>query len=164
MPLHAEMLTSSKAPVAAALASARFISNASSRASRRFSSNSSRVWPWELTPGTSSTQPIHHSPCCWITAVTPRNSSASRGVRPMRIVLDESVPRPLVRIFGPSHYVATVQDLGLAGMANGPLLAQLEGRYDVFVTADQNLRYQQNLAGRSLAIVELPTNRLRILR
>ncbi len=82
----------------------------------------------------------------------------------MRIVLDENLPRPLVRIFGPGHQVFTVQDLGLAGTANGALLAQLEGGYDVFVTADKNLRYQQNLAGRSLAIVELPTNRLSILR
>lgn len=82
----------------------------------------------------------------------------------MRIVLDENLPRPLVRIFGPGHQVATVQDLGLAGTANGALLAQLEGKHDVFVTADKNLRYQQNLAGRSLAIVELSTNRLPILR
>jgi hypothetical protein len=81
----------------------------------------------------------------------------------MRIVLDENLPRPLVRIFGPGHQVVTVQELGLAGMANGALLARLEGHYEVFVTADKNLRYQQNLTGRGLAIVELPTNRLRIL-
>jgi hypothetical protein len=81
----------------------------------------------------------------------------------MRIVLDENLPRPLVRIFGPGHQVVTVQDLGLAGTANGALLAKLESGYDVFVTADKNLRYQQNLSGRSLAIVELPTNRLSIL-
>jgi hypothetical protein len=81
----------------------------------------------------------------------------------MRIVLDENLPRPLVRIFGPSHQVETVQDLSLTGMANGALLARLEGNSDVFVTADKNLRYQQNLAGRSLAIVELPTNRLPVL-
>src|SRR5205823_4751940 len=55
------------------------------------------------------------------------------------------------------------QELGFAGMANGALLARLEGNFEVFVTADKNLRYQQNLAGRSLAIVELPTNRLPIL-
>jgi len=82
----------------------------------------------------------------------------------MRIVLDENVPRPLARIFGSGHQVATVQDLGLAGTANGALLAQLEGNHDVFVTADKNLRYQQNLTGRSLAIVEVPTNRLPVLK
>jgi hypothetical protein len=81
----------------------------------------------------------------------------------MRIVLDENIPRPLLRIFGSGHQVETVQDLGLAGTANGALLARLEGSVDVFVTADKNLRYQQNLAGRSLAIVELPTNRLKVL-
>ncbi len=83
-----------------------------------------------------------------------------RGMKPMRIVLDENLPRPLARIFGPGHQVVTVQELGLAGVANGALLAQLEGHYEVFLTADKNLRYQQNLAGRTLAIVELPTNRL----
>jgi predicted nuclease of predicted toxin-antitoxin system len=81
----------------------------------------------------------------------------------MRIVLDENLPRPLIRIFDPVHQVATVQDLGLAGTSNSALLAKLEGNFDVFVTADKNLRYQQNLAGRTLAIVELPTNRLPIL-
>ena len=89
-----------------------------------------------------------------------RNSSASRGVNRMRIVLDENLPRPLVRIFGPGQQVVTVQELGFAGVANGALLARLEGHYDVFVTADKNLLYQQDLAGCSLAIVELPTNRL----
>ncbi len=80
----------------------------------------------------------------------------------MRIVLDENLPRPLVRIF-PGHQIATVQELGLAGTANGALLARLEGHHDVFITADKNLRYQQHLRGRILAIVELPTNRLSVL-
>ena len=40
----------------------------------------------------------------------------------------------------------------------------MEETFDVFVTADKNLRYQQNLAGKKLAIVELPTNRLPLLR
>jgi len=44
------------------------------------------------------------------------------------------------------------------------LLARLEGVFDVFITADKNLRYQQNLSGRQLAILELPTNRLPLLR
>lgn len=81
----------------------------------------------------------------------------------MRIIFDENVPRPLLRIFDASHQVQTVGDLGYAGVANGALLSQLEGVFDVFLTADKNLRYQQNLAGRSLAIVELPTNRLPML-
>lgn len=70
----------------------------------------------------------------------------------------------MVRFFGPGDQVVTVQELGLAGMLNGALLSRLEGNQDVFVTADKNLRYQQNLKGRNLAIVELPTNRLPILK
>ena len=82
----------------------------------------------------------------------------------MRIVLDENLPRPMGRFFGPEHQVVTVQELGLAGTLNGALLSLLEGNHDVLVTADKNLRYQQNLAGRVLAIVELPTNRLPVLK
>ena len=81
----------------------------------------------------------------------------------MRIVLDENLPRPLKRAFTPVHVVTTVQELGFAGLTNGLLLAQLEGKHDVFVTADKNLRYQQNLTGRTIAIVELSTNRLSLL-
>ncbi len=82
----------------------------------------------------------------------------------MRIVLDENLPRPMARFFGPGHQVVTIQELGLAGTLNGALLSLLEGNHDVFVTADKNLRYQQNIRGRSLAIVELPTNRLPVLK
>src|SRR3954451_19827342 len=69
VPLQRARLTSSNAPAAAARASSRFISKASSRASRKLSSSSSRVAAWEFTPGTSSTQPIHHWSCRWMMAV-----------------------------------------------------------------------------------------------
>lgn len=82
----------------------------------------------------------------------------------MRIVLDEKLPRPMARFFGAGHQVDTVQGLGLAGTFNGAFLSLLEDRYAVFVTADKNQRYQQNLTDRSLAIVELPTNRLPVLK
>ena len=82
----------------------------------------------------------------------------------MRIVLDENLPRVLTKPFVPPHQAVTTQQLGFAGWKNGELLAQLEGTYDVLLTSDKNLRYQQNLADRSLAIVELPTNRLRTLQ
>ena len=81
----------------------------------------------------------------------------------MRIILDENLPSPLKRIF-PGHTVTTVQEQGLAGTPNGALIARLDGAFEVFVTADKNLRYQQNLSRRSLAIVELPSNRLPLLR
>ena len=81
----------------------------------------------------------------------------------MTIILDENLPKPLKGIF-PNHTVTTVQDQGLAGTVNGALLARLEGVFDIFITADKNLRYQQNLSDRQLAILELPTNRLPLLR
>ena len=81
----------------------------------------------------------------------------------MRIILDENLPKPLKGIF-PNHSVTTVQEQGLAGTLNGALLARLEGAFDVFITADKNLRYQQNLSSRKLAILEIPTNRLPLLR
>lgn len=70
----------------------------------------------------------------------------------MRIVFDENVPRPLFQFFDASHQVKTVADLGLSGATNGALLAHLDGSFDVFLTADKNLRYQQNLTERSLAV------------
>jgi hypothetical protein len=81
----------------------------------------------------------------------------------MRIILDENLPKPLKAEF-PHHTVTTVQEEGLSGTANGALLARIEGRFDIFITADKNLRYQQNLRGRMLAILELPTNRITLLR
>ena len=81
----------------------------------------------------------------------------------MRIILDENLPRPFKQAFA-GHQITTVQEYGLAETKNGELLSLLEGKFDIFVTADQNLRYQQNLAGRSIAIIELPTNRWPLLQ
>lgn len=53
--------------------------------------------------------------------------------------------------------------MGWAGLKNGELLALAEQQFDVFVTADQNLRYQQNLAGRQLAVIVLPSNRVPVV-
>ena len=47
--------------------------------------------------------------------------------------------------------------MGWARLSNGDLLAAAEKYFDAFITTDQNLRYQQNLAGRRLAILVLPT-------
>jgi hypothetical protein len=51
--------------------------------------------------------------------------------------------------------------MGWAGTKNGELLRRVEAEFDVFLTADQQLRYQQNLSGRPLAIIVLPTNQVR---
>ena len=47
---------------------------------------------------------------------------------------------------------------------HGELLVLAEADFDVFLTADQNLRYQQNLSGRRIAIIELPTNTLSVVK
>ncbi len=80
----------------------------------------------------------------------------------MRILFDENVPAPLRQFFADDH-VVTVQQLGWSGIENGELVSRAEADFDVLVLADKNLRYQQNLAGRRLALVELPTNRWPIL-
>lgn len=46
-------------------------------------------------------------------------------------------------------------------MRNSELLQQAQSQFDLFITADQNIRYQQNLSGRRIAILELSTNDLR---
>ena len=56
--------------------------------------------------------------------------------------------------------ISTVQEMGWAGVRNGELLRRAEEHFDVFVTADQNLRYQQNLSGRKLAILVLPSKQV----
>ena len=81
----------------------------------------------------------------------------------MRIIFDENVPLPL-RQFFPSHEVTSVQLEGWAGIENGDLIRQVEHRFDVLILADKNLRYQQNLSTRTIALVELPTNRWPLLR
>ena len=78
----------------------------------------------------------------------------------MNILLDECVPWPMHR-FLLGHTCTSVQAQGWSGIRNGELLQQAEGQFDVFVTSDQNLRYQQNLTGKTISILELSTNDLR---
>jgi len=74
----------------------------------------------------------------------------------MRILFDQSTPVPLKQHL-PGHQIQTAFELGWSRLTNGELLAAAEGKFDVFVTADRNLRYQQSLAGQKLAVVVLPT-------
>ncbi len=63
----------------------------------------------------------------------------------MRILLDESLPRKLRNDFGSDHEVWTVRDKGWLGKKNGELLQlMIKDRFEMFVTIDQNLPYQQN--------------------
>ncbi|HXJ10943.1 MAG TPA: DUF5615 family PIN-like protein [Candidatus Limnocylindrales bacterium] len=85
----------------------------------------------------------------------------------MRVLLDECTPKALKRALAEEgHACRTVQESGWAGKKNGELLSLAETAFDVLVTVDTNLRYQQNLADRKIAIVVLQSssNRLDHLR
>ena len=73
----------------------------------------------------------------------------------MRVLLDEQLPRQLARQFS-GHAVRTVQQQGWAGLGNGELLQRAaQNGFDVLVTADQNLEFQQNLAHSRLPVIVL---------
>jgi len=74
----------------------------------------------------------------------------------MRVLFDQGTPAPLRHALAP-HEISTAFELGWSNLENGDLLREAEGRFEVFVTTDQNLRHQQNLGGRRLAILVLPT-------
>ena len=68
------------------------------------------------------------------------------------MLLDECVPRRL-KLELPGHDVHTVTKMGWSGIKNGPLLRRAAQEFDVFLTVDQGVEYQQNLLGLDLAIV-----------
>ncbi len=72
----------------------------------------------------------------------------------MKLLLDECLPRKLKGAL-PSHEVKTVPEMGWAGIENGELLPLIESKFDAFVTIDGNMRYQQNMRGRSFALIVL---------
>jgi predicted nuclease of predicted toxin-antitoxin system len=79
----------------------------------------------------------------------------------MRILLDEDLPRRLgVLLIG--HETSTVQRSGWSGIKNGKLLALAGSKFDVFLTMDSNLEFQQNLAVLPVAVlvVEAVSNRM----
>ena len=83
----------------------------------------------------------------------------------MRILLDESLPRRLKNeLVG--HEVSAVAECGWSDVKNGKLLAMAALSFDAFVTADQSLQYQQNLAALPIAVVVLVAvdNRLQTLQ
>jgi len=76
----------------------------------------------------------------------------------MRILLDECVPVQVCNALV-GHDVSTAQKMGWGGISNGELLQRAEQTgFNLFIVADKNLRYQQNLKARKLAILELWTN------
>ena len=80
----------------------------------------------------------------------------------MRVLLDEQLPRHLARKIA-GHDVSTVQQCGWAGLQNGELLrVAADAGFDVLVTADRNLQFQQNLSHSRIGIILLiaPSNAL----
>ena len=75
----------------------------------------------------------------------------------MRILFDQGTPAPL-RHSLTGHTVETAFELGWAALQNGALIAAAEDAgFEVFITTDKNLKYQQNLATRCISIVVLST-------
>jgi len=75
----------------------------------------------------------------------------------VRVLFDQGTPVPLRKHLA-AHQVATIFELGWNKLKNGELLQKAEeSGFSVLVTTDQNLRYQQNLTGRKIAIVVLTT-------
>jgi predicted nuclease of predicted toxin-antitoxin system len=84
----------------------------------------------------------------------------------MRILIDECLPAPIIDSLTPfGHECKTVREIGLGSKKNGELLALAEGEWDVLLTNDKNVKYQQNMEGRriSILILSAKSNRLRDL-
>ena len=82
----------------------------------------------------------------------------------MLILLDNNAPRGLARALT-GHVVTEARERGWATFKNGDLLRVAEeSGFDVLITADKNIRYQQNLAGRKIALVVLAHLRWRLVR
>ncbi len=76
----------------------------------------------------------------------------------MKVLLDECVPRKLRREL-PEHEVLTVTEQGWSGVKNGKLLALAAPEFDLFLTVDQSLKYQQNLKGVDIGIITLSSKK-----
>ena len=83
----------------------------------------------------------------------------------MKILLDECIDRRLAKDIA-GHEVKTVPQMGWATIKNGELLALAEKDFEVFVTVDRNLSFQQHLPGYNLVVIVLRarSNRLQDLR
>jgi hypothetical protein len=82
----------------------------------------------------------------------------------MLVLFDHVTPRGIAR-FLPGHTVTQAKDRGWDTLTNGDLLAEAErAGFDVLLTADKNMRYQQNLTGRRIALVVLSTPQWPLVR
>jgi hypothetical protein len=73
----------------------------------------------------------------------------------VKVLLDHCVPKPFKNEL-PKHEVSTAREMGWEALKNGALLDQAQSNgFDVVITVDQNVRYQQNLTGRSIPVCVL---------
>lgn len=79
----------------------------------------------------------------------------------MRVLLDACVPQDF-RHATTGHSVTTARYIGLAQLSNGKLLAAIAGTFDVLVTTDKNLRYQQSFRSREVAVIVLNAPGIRL--
>lgn len=83
----------------------------------------------------------------------------------MLVLFDNGTPRTLARFLIDRHMVTEVRARGWEELGNGDLLREAEAAgFDVLVTTDKNLSYQQNLTGRTIAIVVLGQGRWSLIR
>jgi hypothetical protein len=76
----------------------------------------------------------------------------------LKVLLDQNVPAPLARLLL-GHDVVHTSNVGWEALTNGDLLAAAETDcFELLITADKNIRYQQNLAKRTISLVVLSTN------
>lgn len=81
-----------------------------------------------------------------------------------RILFDQGVPVPLRNALVAVGVVETAYECGWATLKNSELVEMAAQHFDVLVTTDKNLRYQQNLAQRSISVVVLPTTKWPVLK
>jgi predicted nuclease of predicted toxin-antitoxin system len=72
----------------------------------------------------------------------------------MKLLLDECAPKRLKNDF-PGHEIRSVEDVGLKGLKNGELLRAAAEQFDVLITVDRRIQFQQNLSQFNLALVVL---------
>ena len=81
----------------------------------------------------------------------------------MKIIIDECVPS-IVKKGLPQRQINTVQEMGWAGIKNGELLKLTDDQFEIFITSDKNLRYQQNPTERKVTIILLPSNQVPVIK
>ncbi|MBD2663344.1 hypothetical protein B6N60_03221 [Richelia sinica FACHB-800] len=80
----------------------------------------------------------------------------------MKLILDECIDRRLTKEFI-GYEIKTVPQMGWEGTKNGKLLALIEKEFDIFITVDRNLSFQQNLSQFNIAVVVLQAKSNRLM-